>query len=157
MEPLPVDEFVACLKEGSNTSQWDVVVSYDEKCLTDLLVNLWKNKKVFGAMNVHDIPGTETIKEDGKRKVVKFNMNCTLAASNPKLDFDPAQQGRVNLAMDLAGTYQRVYADGPEKTTWKIPTGCYRLNINSPIGSITGKSKDKPTVSSRSSRCKTTA
>lgn len=134
MDPLSVDDFVNRLKGASTTNDWDVVVSYDEKKITDLLEDLWEEKKTFGNLKLN-VPVTRDIFVINRPRSVTLNVHFDLTFSNPRLQFHPTQSGRAILSLILGGNHQAENSD----TTYGLPKGYYQLDVNVPIAAMNEK------------------
>lgn len=120
-----LDTIVNAMKGSSATNHWDVVVSYSEDKLNQLLKIQYSAGKLVQTINI----STTGIDRHGS-----YPLKFSVQIGSPSLQFIPGNSGKCKLTMPIiGGTYQ---ADtDPEKP---VPINTYQLIVLVPLVSISG-------------------
>ncbi|KAL7787098.1 hypothetical protein V8C37DRAFT_270604 [Trichoderma ceciliae] len=123
------------LRGSSATDGWDVLVAYQERPLNDLLAEHWaKSSKTKLIPIIESFP----IDDD---EVIKKHYDIQLSAPSLKFSSNTVD-GIATLTFDINGTYYTALDEKKPKKIHTIPQDEYGLEINVPIGSITGDGQE---------------
>lgn len=112
------------------TDGWDILVSYSEEQLNNLLAKLWGSKNFF-----HDIAVSHDFGEDGIVMIKAY----TFTLGSPKLAFGELDgKPRAYLKMGLSGTKHLQGPSGPPKNKI-IPGNVCELQLAVPLASFSVK------------------
>ncbi|KAJ4269006.1 hypothetical protein NW762_003079 [Fusarium torreyae] len=147
MTTLAPKEFLEALKSRNATSDWDVLVSYSEKQLNDLLSIRWKR-----SMESVDLPFSVKIAIGNDGSYLQNSFEVRLGA--PALSFETTT-GRATLSFPIEGGYKStVFLKGMEpidKGSKTITPKAYVVDVSVPMVHMVANVNEKLLAASTSS------
>jgi hypothetical protein len=112
-----------------STDQWDVVVSYAEEKLNDLLRERWDQSRTFIDMPLDVV--YEFIPS------LKVTLHFKIHLGSPSLQF-ASGTGKAHLTMPLTGSYEVSGVPENHEEILHIPDGAYALEVRVPLAGVSG-------------------